>query len=237
MPAVRALAAASPVSSASAARAISQLLCRGAVHGQLGGALDQVDHSVGQLPARCRLPRLRARGQRAGQPWHERSGDQQCAEQDQARGGQHPPLEHDGRRPDDQRDRERGHDPDEQVLQRVDIADQACQQIATAEGGQAQRCQELEAFVHAHPRVRQHAQRRVVADDPLAVAAQPAREREELHADDRDRHGRLLRALRGARDQPGRGRDQADRGGHRARAEQRRERQPPGGRSRDRERS
>ena len=40
-----------------------------------------------------------------------------------------------------------------------------------------------------------------------------------------------------ARDQPGRGRDQADRRGDRAGAEQRRERQPPGGRARERERA
>ena len=76
-----------------------------------------------------------------------------------------------------------------------------------------------------------------MADEPLAVAAQPPRQREELHADDRERDRRLLRALRGARDQPRRGRDQPDRGGERPGAEQRGERQPARRRARDRERA
>ena len=76
-----------------------------------------------------------------------------------------------------------------------------------------------------------------MADQTLGVAAQTSCEREELHADDRDRDRRLLRALRRARDQPGRGRDQADRGGDGARPEQRRERQAPGGRTSERERA
>jgi hypothetical protein len=58
--------------------------------------------------------------------------------------------------------------------------------------------QPLEPFVDADPQVAQHSERRVVTDDALGVAAQSAREREELHADDRDRDGRLLRALRRA---------------------------------------
>ncbi len=53
-------------------RGAPQLRRGGAVGGQLGGALEQVDHRRRQLAARGRLPRLGARGERPRQPWHER---------------------------------------------------------------------------------------------------------------------------------------------------------------------
>ncbi len=114
---------------------------------------------------------------------------------------------------------------------------EAGEQIAAAERRQAERGEPLEPFVQPDPDLGQHPEGGVVADEPLGVAAQAAGEREELHADDRERDRGLLWALSGAGDQPGGRRDQPDRGGDRAGSEQRRKRQPGGGRPGDRERA
>ena len=204
-----------------------QLRRDGAVDDQLGGALHEVHDRRGQLPPRRGVPRLGARGERPRQPRHAHSGEQQRDEQDRAGGGEHQPDDAHGGGPDDHGDRERGHHAQQQVLQGVHVVDEAREQLPAAERGQAERGEALQPFVDAHPQVGQHTEGRVVADEPLAVAAQAAREREELHADDRHRDGGLLRALRGAGDQPRGGGDQADRSTHGAGAEQRGERQPP----------
>ncbi len=56
------------------------------------------------------------------------------------------------------------------VLERVDVVDDARHEVTTAEGGQPGRRQRLEPRVHADAEVGQHAQGGVVADQPLAVA-------------------------------------------------------------------
>ena len=82
------------------------------------------------------------------------------------------------------RDGERGDDPDDQVLQRVDVLDDAGQQVAPPEGGQPGRGQPLEPLVDPHPEVGQQPEGGVVADQPLLVAEEAAGEPEELHTDD-----------------------------------------------------
>ena len=183
-----------------------------AVDRELGRAFEQVDHQARQRRPRRSLAGLAARGQEPGQPRHERRCDQQRSQQDQRCRRQHQPNHRDRRRADSERDRELGEHPQQQILQGVDVFDQARQQVAACERRQAEGGELLESPIDGNPQIRQHAERGVVTDEPLCVAAQAARQREELHADDRDRHSRLLRVLGRARDQPGRGGDQADRG-------------------------
>ena len=129
-------------------------------------------------------------------------------------------------------DRERRQDPQEQVLQGVDVATRRESSSPSAEGGQAGGARRSRLLVHLHAQIGERQKRGVVADQPLAIAEQAAREPKELDADDRHRQGRLLGALGGARDQPSRGRHQADRGRHRAGAEQgRKTRRPAAGRA------
>ncbi len=80
--------------------------------------------------------------------------------------------------------------------------DQACQQLAAAEGGQAEWRQPLQSLIDGDSQVGQDTEGRVVAHQPLRVATQTSRQREELNPHDRDRNGGLLRALGGAGDEP-----------------------------------
>ena len=125
----------------------SQLLLGGAVHEQLGRALEQVDDRRGERTACLSLPGLRARGEQAGQPRDEHAGEQQRDEQDQTGGRQHPPDQADGDGADERRDRERGQHPQQQVLERVDVVDEPREQIAAAEERHAERGEPLEPLV------------------------------------------------------------------------------------------
>ena len=84
--------------------------------------------------------------------------------------GEEPPDDGDGGRADERRHRERLDDPQDHVLERVDVVDQAGDQVASAEEWQAGRGDRLEPLVDPHAQVGQRAQRGVVADEPLAVA-------------------------------------------------------------------
>ena len=145
MPAVRALAPAMRVSSESAASVRRSCSLRAPVDDQLGCALDQVDDAGGQLRARRRLASLAASREPPGQPRHERRGDHQRRQQDQAGRGEHRPHQRDRRRAHAEGDREGRHHAQQQILQRVHVVHEPREQIAAAEGWQAERSETLEA--------------------------------------------------------------------------------------------
>ena len=152
----------------------------------------------------------RRRARRPCQPRQQRRRRQQRREQDQACAREHQPDERDGRDADQRGRGKRRDDAQQQVLKRVHVGDQPREQVAAAKAARPRGREALEAPVDAHPQVCEHAKGRVVPGQALAVARQAARQREELHADDRERQRGLLRTLRGARDQPRGGRDQSD---------------------------
>ena len=140
-PAVRALAAAIRVSSASA-RARPRELRRAMAPLTASSGAPSIRSTTdgGQLRARraCRASPRAASA--AGQPRHERRREQQRAPAGSDRRREHPP--HRARpspRPTQSGDRERRHHAQQQVLQRVDVVHQARQQIAAAKGRQAGR--------------------------------------------------------------------------------------------------
>ncbi len=106
---------------------------------------------------------------------------------------------------------------------------EAREQVAFAEGGQPRRRERLQAPVDVDAQPGERAERRVVAGQPLGVAQQRPRQREELDAGDRDRERRRPGLLGRARDQPRRRRGQSDCRARRAGAERGRQRERPGG--------
>jgi hypothetical protein len=111
-----------------------QLLAGSPVDRQLGSPLDEIHNRCRQLASRRGLAQLVARGEPPGKPRHQGPRQQQRERQDQTGGGEHQPHQGDRRRAGDQRDRKRGHGAKQQVLQRIDVVDQASQQITAAKG-------------------------------------------------------------------------------------------------------
>ena len=120
-----------------------------AVDEQLRRALQQVDHRRAQLTAHAGLP---ASARRASRPVSHgttvAASTSATSTTSPAAGSSHhssatvaPPAS--------QRDRERRQDPQQQVLQRVDVVDEPRQQIALAERGQPGRRERLEPAVDA----------------------------------------------------------------------------------------
>ena len=174
-----------------------QLVAGGAHDHELGRALDEVDHTGVELAAYGRLPGLGSTGQASRQPWHHRGGDGQGEQEDEPGLRQEPP---EGGHCDraDQRGRHEGLDhPEHDVLQGVDVIDDAGHEVAAAEAGQAGWREGLEAVVDAHTQVGQGAQGGVVTDEPFSVAEESARQTEELDPDDGQRQRRLRRVLGG----------------------------------------
>ena len=115
---------------------------------------------------------------------------------------------------DDRGDRGRDH-PHEQVLQCVDVRDEAAEQVAGPRPADVVRDQRLEPGEEPHAHARQIAERGVVGDEPFEVAQSGAREREKANAHDHDRERKDVRPRRGARDQVPRGGEQCGTGSQR----------------------
>ena len=144
---------------------------------------------------------------------------------------QHPPHDRHRQQPDHHRSAERGDDPDDQVLLGVDIPDDPGQEVAAPERRQAGGRQPLEALVDLHPEVSEQPEGGVVADQPLPVAEEAARQPEELHGDNGQGQSSLVGVLGRSGDEPRRGADESDIGGHRAGGQKGRQCHPTGGRS------
>ena len=85
----------------------------------------------------------------------------------------------------------------EQVLGRVDVADEPGQQVSGPECGQAGRCQRLELAPDRDPGRGEHAERDVVGREPLAVAEDAASDAEPADRDHGDGQGSDVRVLGG----------------------------------------
>ena len=115
----------------------------------------------------------------------------------------------------------------EEVLQLVDIANHARQQIATAIVGQSGRCQRLQPCKESACEVPEQSERHVVRDDPLGVAHEGARDAENAHQIDGSRQFDQKRMQRRRRDEIGGRRQQAGVGRDRQHTEEDRERDTP----------
>ncbi len=115
---------------------------------------------VGELPAGAGLAGGGACRQAPGEPGDGRDPEDERGQQHEPRGVEHRGLERHGQQTHDHRDRERGQHPQQQILDRVDVADQAGQQLAAAECAQAGRRERLDALVDPHPQPCQDARRR-----------------------------------------------------------------------------
>ena len=151
---------------------------------QLGCALDEVHHGDSQVGAGVGESCLSSTGQNPGQPGNDGRRQHQGHRQDQPGGREHPPQHRHGRRPGQQGREERWQDPDDQLLQRVDVLDDRGQQVTIPELGQPGRRQLLEVPVDPHPDVGEEPERRIVTGEAFAVAEEASGEPEELDADD-----------------------------------------------------
>ena len=140
--------------------------------------------------------------------------------QDGPGGRQHPPHQDHRQRSHQRGDGEGGDHPDDQILKRVDVLDDAGQQITPPEGGQAGGSQPLEPLVHLHPQVGEQPECGVMTDQSLLIPEEAAGEPEELHPDDGHRQMGFVGMLGRPRDEPCRGGDEPDIGSDGTRAEQ-----------------
>ena len=193
---------------------------------ELDATVERLDQLTGQRRAgRCLAP-SGGRRQRAGQQRDQNRGDQQ-ADGDHQRGErQHQPggcgCGEDHRKG----DHGRRQCPQVEVLKRIDIGDEPSQQLAAAAATECRSAEWCDHAVETGSQPREHAQRQVVGDQPLAVAQDRARDPEGSHRND---HGRQLQdvgSLGSAADQVPGGRQQSGRRRDGAEREQNREGEP-----------
>ena len=102
----------------------------------------------------------------------------------------------------DDRSQRRGDNSHVEIFQCFHVADNAREQIASAEFHQAGGGEGFEFFVEPDAQTGKQAEGDIVRDEPFEVAENAARDAEEAHADNRDAevcHGRMKR---GGGDQP-----------------------------------
>ena len=134
---------------------------------------------------------------------------QEPAREHERRSGQERRGDADAHGPRDGCDEQRVEAAQVEVLERVDVGDQAGEQVAPPIPLELGRRQRLDPLVGADPNARERAEGEVVRDEPLEVAGQRTGETEEANGDDRDRQRQDRRALGGPRDQVAGGRHQA----------------------------
>ena len=198
----------------------------GAVGDELRRGGERIEQLGRQLGACRRLVPESRPGERDPAERHDDAGEQQEEREHDAGDGQRDDPDDDRHRSGEQRDGRRAERAQVQALERVDVGDEAAQEVARAEAGKPGGHQRLEPGEEPDAERRQRAQRGVVRDQALEVAKHPARDPEEADRDDHDAELEDRRVQRGPRDQVARGRHQADAGADRERPEQDAERQP-----------
>ena len=182
----------------------------GAHDQQLGCAFEEVDDACRELAAPVAW---RASSRRARRPVNQGTAEADEAESDQQHDAglrEEPPEDRDGARSDKHGHEERLQNPQHNVLQRVDVVDEASHEVAAPEDGDARRCHRFEPLEDTHPEVASTPSAASWPDQSLAVAKEPPRQPEELHADDGQSQRGLRRALCRPGDQPGRGPHEGD---------------------------
>ncbi len=152
-----------------------------------------------------------------GRPGHRRH--QQRSGQGGARGRREQDGAHHGRHREDRERRQRRAHPELLVEQGVDVVDDPAEHLA-ATAAEPARGERHDALEDGHPPVREHPQRGVVTDQPLAVPQHRPGDAEGADRDDRDHQEQHRRVLGGPSDQPGGGDGQADARGRGEHAEQ-----------------
>ena len=148
----------------------AQLFADGAHHQELRCALHEVHHARRELAALRGLPRLLPTCQATRQPWDRRGREEEGHQENETSLGEEPPKDRHRSGADERRHQERLQHPEHDVLQRIDVIDEARHEITPAEGGEPRGRHCLEPSEHAHPEVGQHPEGGVVADQPFAVA-------------------------------------------------------------------
>ena len=112
------------------------------------------------------------------------AGEREADREDDRRGRQHECRRDDARHRDDESDERRGDAAQVDPLERVDITDHPADEVAAAKCVELGRRQRLDALVDGGADPPERAQREVVRGEPLEVAGERAREREETDDDD-----------------------------------------------------
>ena len=193
-----------------------------------GAAAERVDQVGGELGAQAGLAIAGLGGDPVG---HQRAGRRPRAA-GRGRGPHRPPARRArtamtitsvGRHGDG----DRHEHPQHEVLQLVDVADHAGQQLAVAELLEVGRRQRLDAPEGRRAQPAERAEGDVVAAEPLAVARRRTDERHRPHAGDHHAQRQDRGLLRGPADQVARQGHQSGRGQHRHDAERRGQREAP----------
>jgi hypothetical protein len=132
-----------------------------------------------------------------------------------------------GDRGDDERDDERRDDAQVEVLQLLDVLDDAREQVPAAVAEEAGGREGRQTGVEAGAQGPQQLERQVVGGEPLGVAGGGARDAKEADEVDRDHEHRQVRGNGGGGDHVRRRRQQPDVADHRNDAERHREHHPP----------
>ena len=161
-----------------------ELVVAAAVDDELRRAAQQLDERRGQLAA---LRRRRPAAERRGDSWNGESAREESEREHQSRRRQQQRRHEHAAGADDERDERRPDPAQVQPLQRVHVGDDAADEITAPVAAELARRERLDPLVHAHADARERAQREVVRGEPVEVAGERAREREEAHRDDRHR--------------------------------------------------
>ena len=194
---------------------------------------ERVEQLGGQLGTRRRLVLERGVGERHAGEREDDAGQQQEEREDDAGNGQHDEPDGDGQRAGEQRDDGWAEAPEVETPQRVDVRDEATEEVARSDGGKPGGNERLEPDEQSNAQRRERTERGVVGDQPLEIAEDAPRDAEEPDRDDRDAQLEDRRPQGGPRDQISGGRHQADAGADRERAEHDAERESAHLRTRD----
>jgi hypothetical protein len=183
----------------------------GAEHGEFSRAVEQVHRGGRELAAERRHVALGPAGDTGRQQRRGYRRDGQGCGQHQARAREQERRDGDGGCAGQRGDCIRQPDSQPAVGERVDVTDQAADQVAGAKGDRTGGREAFQSIVGGHPEPAEDAQGRVMAGQPLGVPEDAAADAERLDRGHRHHEVQHRRVLGGSGDQPGRRGQQPDR--------------------------
>ena len=146
---------------------------------ELGGRRERVEQLGGQLGT-CRRLVLEGRVRECHSGKREDDARKQQGEGEHDAGdGQHDEPDDHGECAGEERDDRRAEAPEVETPQRVDVGDEAAEEVACADGGKPGRNQRLEPDEQSNAERRKRAKRGIVGDQPLEIAQHAPRDAEE----------------------------------------------------------
>ena len=142
----------------------------GAQHDELGGAAQELEQLDRELGAGAGLARAAAPPAEGGEDRGDDAAGQQAGGQHEAGGRQEGGADRDRHGAGEQGDERRREAAQEEVLQGIDVAHHARQQVATSVAFEAGRHERLEPRVKGHPHAGEQAEGEVVRGKALEVA-------------------------------------------------------------------